>query len=408
MNTQVRVRCPKGATGVKIAYSCWQADVVGTNAFLCSCSIEYPCNSGTFFQGLFSGSPTHAFNPGEDGMFDVAGLTLPAGAEFYVRSYCEIAPGDQFPVNVLSGGQRSASVAVYGFAGDGFTCNDNTGHPFQGANINADITLGGTIPLSSYALGIFCPVAVIGTPTVSGNCAVFIFGDSREQGDPFWAGPTAYQFEHDTRICWINGAISGEQGSGTYGNLNTATSYRGVVALSVCNAVIGELAVNDFSADRTAANMETYVGYYNTFFASIPRFYLTTWPRTNSTDGWATAVNQTPFPTAGNAFSIGGARDQFLAWLRPGGSGNHLFTGVFDTSATLETPGSEELWLTNGSPDYLTADGLHQYTPTAAPLMAPAYDLAAIVNSVMPSPPPGSTNQGGSIVTHIPLSSLAL
>ena len=80
-------------------------------------------------------------------------------------------------------------------------------------------------------------------------------------------------------------------------------------------------------------------------------------PRTTSTDSWATAGNQTP--VAG--FTTGGVRDQFNAWVKAQ-VGQGLLDAAIDVNQYVEDQAHPGCWITTGSANYPTTDGIHPST----------------------------------------------
>jgi len=73
---------------------------------------------------------------------------------------------------------------------------------------------------------------------------------------------------------------------------------------------------------------------------------------TNTTDDWITSANQTPQ----THWELGGRAQQMNAWF-PTRVGSNI-TAFCDLSSMME-PLDATIWLTNGTPDYMTYDGLH-------------------------------------------------
>ena len=99
-------------------------------------------------------------------------------------------------------------------------------------------------------------------------------------------------------------------------------------------------------------------------------------PRTNSTDSWATAANQTPL----GGFGVGGIRDQYNAWAA-GLVGGGLVDKVIDPNVYIEDPNNHGCWITNGTANYPTSDGTH---PTTAVHVLAAQAVNAWASAITP------------------------
>lgn len=124
--------------------------------------------------------------------------------------------------------------------------------------------------------------------------------------------------------------------------------------------LICELAVNDLSAANvdptTLPDIEANaLSIYAAAKANGLKVYQTLiTPHTSSTDNWMTASNQTPVAR----FGVGQDRDTFNAWIKARVS-DATIDGFIDVNSIVEDPVNPGKWLTNGTPNYPTADGLH-------------------------------------------------
>lgn len=82
--------------------------------------------------------------------------------------------------------------------------------------------------------------------------------------------------------------------------------------------------------------------------------HCTIFPRTTSSDSWATAANQTVLAN----FGTGGIRDQFNTWL-PTQVGGGLLDAVIDATPYIEDQANHGKWISNNSANYATSDGAH-------------------------------------------------
>lgn len=80
---------------------------------------------------------------------------------------------------------------------------------------------------------------------------------------------------------------------------------------------------------------------------------VTLLPRTTSTDNWATLGNQTPV----TGYGTGEIRDQLNTWFAT--QVGVTIDAVIDAAAYFQDPSDHTAWLTNGTANATTSDGLH-------------------------------------------------
>lgn len=130
---------------------------------------------------------------------------------------------------------------------------------------------------------------------------------------------------------------------------------------------ICEMGVNDLKGSPTLAGMQAYATAIATaakrtlgpYGKPLQVAFCTITPCTSSTDSWATAANQTYFSAV---FAPGGIRDQYNAWLISQ-KGLGLIDYVIDVTPYTDDPANHGKWVSNGTANYATGDGLH---PSAA------------------------------------------
>jgi lysophospholipase L1-like esterase len=197
-------------------------------------------------------------------------------------------------------------------------------------------------------------------PTVS----VVILGDSiansrdDSTGDAYGnAGyiPRGLYLAGDS-IPFIRATQSGEKVStfGIGGLTNRLT------LLQYCSHVVMNHGTNDIV--ELGMTLETMQTRYLTAWAmlkarNVQVYQCLIMPRTASTDSWATAANQTPITN----FEDGGVRTQVNDWIKT--QVGVTIDGYIDPNSAVEDPDNPGKWITNGSPNYPTADGVH---PTSA------------------------------------------
>lgn len=203
------------------------------------------------------------------------------------------------------------------------------------------------------ANGGFGPIALIGY-TEAGQISVVYLGDSIADGvgddqDGYIARALAD----------VNGYpvpyIKLSRGSDTLGNNALAYGYRRRALFEYGTHGIIALGTNDIV---TGASLETMKNLVTEISAAMRGRGLkvigsTIFPRTTSTDHWATLAGQTP--VAG--FETGGIRDQFNAWIKNYADG--LLDYWYDPCELIEPTAAPGKWNVNGAADYPTTDGIH-------------------------------------------------
>jgi lysophospholipase L1-like esterase len=256
---------------------------VGTStaggAFSLKFYIEYPAN--TFTAVLFSGSGTVALSAGARVKSDVvAGLTIPAGAKFWVRTVLIVGSAVAIPVQELNAGATVLGI--------------------DDGNVAADQGNSGTITATS-GINIFGPNAIVGTVNATNARSFLIVGDSLSfgQGDDTTVGAQDSSGFLQRMLgslgypcmTWAKGGQQAADVAPITATLNADTAS----TLMSFTDVILQHGVNDLRLGRTRAQIEADLQTIAAT-ASITgkRIWKTTiTPRSTSTDSWATTVNQT-------------------------------------------------------------------------------------------------------------------
>lgn len=284
-------------------------------------AVEYP--AGIMTRVLFGGAVTGTIPLSSALLSDVVPVNIPAGADFWVRTWI------------------SGSGIVFNSQNDAAN-GDAINYGVSGI---ADQTMGGTITnLGSFIL---TPSAIIG---LTKQPSVYFVGDSRVAGtgDSF-SGATSDLGELARSIgpqfAYINGGISG----------NSIQEFVSVHALQValsayCSHVIIELGINDATNSRTANQIEADLNTAQGYFTTQPVYQTSKPPVTTSTDSFATLVNQTT--DAGN-----GVRVTVNDWVRTNPAG---YAGYFEIANVVESSQDSGLWAVNGTANWYTADGTHE------------------------------------------------
>lgn len=294
---------PNGATNITLEFGNYFSEYGGDNGgfgdITIKASIRY---NGVYYPVYFNGSRQKYLAMGELVISDiVTGLTLPDNADITVISYV-VAP------TYVPGTTSGTGVA------------------------EGDLTDGGSGSMSYGTL--YAPIFIHGVPTSKRTPVVVIFGDSNMDHNS-WL--TKALSEND--IPYMNFGFGGESGQMLTNFGNYPKRFHYVDSGYFTHSVVAH-AANDIYNTK---NVATITGYLETIYTrvkqSIPVVYCATaTPHTNSTDGWATAANQTPF---GNGYET--ARVEFNNIARAG----DLLDGCIDVCQEIEANTSNVL-TTNG------------------------------------------------------------
>ncbi|HTV26815.1 MAG TPA: peptidoglycan-binding protein [Xanthobacteraceae bacterium] len=292
-------------------------------------SIEYPV--GTFTQVTFGGSATGTIPAGGTLVSDPVSVTIPSGAEFYVRVFFENASG------IVYSGKGDPSF------GDATTIGTSTVQ---------DQTMGGTVA-NNAGSEMYAPAAIIGTTT---EPSVFIVGDSRIYGNDDPSDDTSGDAGEVARaigpnFAYVNAGASGLRTDFLVNFLNAdepsdANMYK---LASYASDIINETGVVDVILGSTTPQIENNLAtLWSLFPPGIPVYQTTMPPYTTSTDGWTTLVNQTPN-------SDDAARIATDDWIRTTPLG---LAGYFEVANLMESAQDSGLWKVPG----YTTDGVHETT----------------------------------------------
>jgi peptidoglycan hydrolase-like protein with peptidoglycan-binding domain len=292
-------------------------------------SIEYP--AGTFTQVTFGGSATGTIPAGGTLVSDPVSVSIPNGAEFWVRIFLENSHG------IVTTGQGDPNF------GDAMTAS---------TSIVADQTMGGTVA-STTGSSIYMPAAIIGTTT---EPSVFIVGDSRTYGNDDQSDDASGDAGEEARaigpnFAYVNAGASGlrtdylidfmEADAPSDANMYKLASY--------ASDIVNETGIVDVILGSTTAQIEGNLQtLWNSFPPGIPVYQTTMPPWTTSTDGWTTLANQTP-----NSDDAARIATNDLIRTTP----SHL-AGYFEVANVVESSRDSGLWKVLG----YTTDGVHETT----------------------------------------------
>lgn len=241
--------------------------------------VEYP--AGTFYPVTFGGLSTFTRASGARVKSDVvAGLTIPAGAKFWVRTVIltstSLIPCIALPISAQTLGLDDGNVA----ADQG---NSGTISPTTTVN-----TVG--------------PNAIIGTVNATNAKSFVILGDSLTfgTGDEQSVGPRdgsgfVARLLDAAGLPYFKWAIGGQQAADA-ATIQATIAADTAATLMDFSDVICAYGVNDLRLGRTKAQIETdyQTIYAVATFAGKRKYQTTITPRSDSTDGYATTTFQTP------------------------------------------------------------------------------------------------------------------
>jgi hypothetical protein len=333
-------------TQIKIITPNWYAgeNTPGATATL-TASIEYPV--GVCTQLKWSTATSVTVSDGGQVTSDYATLSIPTNTQFWIREYMTNASG--VPVDAYQGQNLALGDALI---------LGNSGVVDQTVSCGT-VTDGGTF--ESLA-----PLAIIAPITAPSVC---ILGDSIALGvdnahTPNSTGDSgAIAPSIAPSFGYSNMGVNGDTASTFASTLNT--NRRAV--LSYCSHLIVEYGTNDFSfGGSSVAQLQTDL---TTIYGFAPvgtvTFQTTLFPRTCSTDSWATTTNQSPEGTGSCNLSSNfeSKRATFDAALIGGTFGPN--GGFFDPDSVVGTGTNNSLWRAGaGFPtcNPWTDDGVHPNT----------------------------------------------
>lgn len=348
----------------------------GLNAITLQAAIETTATSGTISQAaaaypvLFGGAQSRSVDPGAYSVLsDVLGEDFARGDQPYVRTGVTIAAGQSIPVGMSAflGGTAEAAYQ-----------SSNAASQIYGTGALAAGTNGTT---TSYGYG---PLALLGRPT--GPCAsVIVLGDSIADGQGDASGG-----DGNGNRGWIARGLGTAAANGlpiAYTKdtrpsdtpaVNTrSNAWRKRGLWKYANVLICEEGINQLVPTSQAAQL----AYLQDIWLSAKRRHMQVWqtlitPQTTSTDGWATAANQTVNATfAANRAALNAA---IVAAVASG-----QIDGVIDPNPSIEDQANPGKFVTNGTANYATTDGTH---PTPAFHTAMVGAITAIAARLKASP----------------------
>lgn len=315
--------------GLQIALANWYVDGVtfvetgtGSTASV-TASVEYPV--GVFTQIKFAGAVTGTIPTLTTLVSDVANVSIPNGANFYIRVWRSNSGGIVF-TNV---GQDSTNGDLFKYSGV------------------TDLTMGGAFT-SSDATNMSFPSAII-AQTV--NPSVALIGDSRVSGlNDIFSDNSGDKGELargiGPNLGYIQMGIPSDQA------LKFVASHNLRVALgNFCSHIVVNYGINDLSTGgRSDAQIQGDLNTIRGYFPTKKVFLATMPPSTTSSDSWATVANQ-----AVKAFEANRVLNNNWRRTTPAG-----YAGYFEVANVVETGNNSGFWKVDGTASKYTADGVHE------------------------------------------------
>lgn len=291
-------------------------------------------------------------------------LTPPTNTAIYARTSITVATASLF------------FPQDYGnwFLGNGDELLASPSHPSQ-VSATSDLVVPGDGTGPGGAANGAVPCAIIGVAAAN-LISVGIMGDSIGRGEQdSFPGSTNSGFGYIAR---------GMEGHATYGQIpyiNFATSGNNFESDTAANGpskrllwkylthIILETGTNDIGAntflqmkayiDTAIAEIKSYNSAYGQAGGPSPGRKLKIivckiLPQTNSTDSWATLINQTPR----TGFAVGGVRDQVNTYYDTLLAATTI-DGIINGNTDAESGTIPGVWVVNGSGNYATSDGTH-------------------------------------------------
>lgn len=295
----------------------------GANPITVKASVEV---GGTIYRVTFGGLLSGTVDPGGRLISDPLGIEIAQGTTFNVRTFVNSASAPQ------------SNYACYG--------NSLSG----GFTATTDLTAPGSAAVGSAAAYVYTVRAILGTPTTRNLPTVAIVGDSISVGtNDFGDGGRASNFTGysdgglpaggyivrglSTRYGWINVGVPSDQAQ----LFNApAGHYRRISHLSGCTDAIVEYGINDVTAGRTLAQIQSdLTNIWNLLIRRGMKVRQSTiLAKTTSSDLWTTTTGQAVYGSES-------VRTALNDWIRTTPA---PLTGYIEAADLSETARNSGLW----------------------------------------------------------------
>lgn len=297
-------------------------------------SVEYP--SGTCTAITFSAAAQGSIANNGFLVSDSLTLTIPTGADFWVRSY-----------------RTNAAGIIYNGTSEPPPDGNNGETMTYGVSGVADQTTTCGAVTATAANSVYYPEAIVGPTKQKSYC---LMGDSRNKGYN-----DAYSDSYDRigeldRWVGANYSTLSMAAGGDSAQFYIASHTNRQSLLGYCTGMIVEYMSNDVwvnaeTAPTIETNLQTIYGYNSQLVGGTgPVWQSTTMSRTTSTDTFATVANQSHYSAS---WSIIVTVDQ---WVR---ANTAAITGYFENANVVQTSPDSGIFNATGLAQGWTSDGLH-------------------------------------------------
>lgn len=307
----------------------------------------------TYQRGYVNGAAITTVSDGAPVVLtDPIGYDMAADTDFFVRTGLTVSAANLY----LPSGSNPRGADVGWVSANSTSQVPGTGYMNQ--------------PAGSSYYDPTAPYMVLGIPSAP-LVSVALMGDSFGEGQGDTVTNSSGVKGYLQRGLWsVNGhvvpSVNLSKGSEMAQNNQLTLGSRKRAAWPYATHLLCALGRNDIGAGRTLLQIQTdliaiWTAAKRTKGPYGKPLHVTQTlmpPSTSSTDNWATAANQTP--TSG--FAAGGVRDQLNAWIIAQ-AGQGLLDAYVNLNVYWEDQSNPNKWVTNGSNNYATSDGVH---PSAA------------------------------------------
>jgi len=362
---------PAASSDIRICYGNYYSnggpgEVAGLNAITVEGGIEL-ASPVTTVMAAWSGAKTITIQPGTQVCSDPIPIDMPANGTAWLRTGVTVSSGQFWP------------TANYFFSGAGDAYYESTSATSQIGNTGSMTLPSGGVQ-SPTSTG-FPVTAILGTPKTKIRSGIII-GDSISIGVADGSdgngnyGFISRSFANNN----IPYAKLGRQ-SETIQSEAGAAGYLRRLYFRHATVAVTNAATNDIPTGRTLAQLQADL---TTLWMSLKArnlkiYHVLVFPRTTSTDSYATPGNQSYYSAA---YAPGGVKDQLNTWIKT--QVGILIDGYFDPAPYIEDAANPGKWATVASPaaqytptGAMTTDGTHPNVLSSAALTTPFTAYAA-------------------------------
>lgn len=297
--------------------------------------IEY---NGASTQVLWSASAsTTIADGGISTLSDEVSVSIPSGAEFFVRCFFQASTG--VLGNYGTGNPTGAAPGSDASNGESW----RVGSSATDETLNTGVIVNGTDVVGF----IYVPILLVASITGS---SVLIIGDSRGQGyTDVYTGTSGDKGELSRAVGaqfgYTEVAVPFEKAVDFINSHTQRVSLKTYFSHVICEYGINDIVIGR-NPTQVASDQTTIAGY----FPAAAVYQTTLPPETTSSDSWATTANQTLQAENTNRVSLNGL-------IRAGVSG---FAGYLEVADIVESARDSGKWIVDGSANYATNDGVHE------------------------------------------------